>query len=27
LIVNEEQLRKGLEIIDRGLEIVDRAVA
>jgi taurine---2-oxoglutarate transaminase len=27
LIINEQQLREGLEIIDRGLEIVDKAVA
>jgi taurine--2-oxoglutarate transaminase len=27
LIINEEQLREGLAIIDRGLEIVDKAVA
>ena len=27
LIVNEQQLREGLAIIDRGLEIVDKAVA
>ena len=26
LIINEPQLREGLDIIDRGLEITDRAV-